>query len=274
MLQVERRLLIVNVRLEEAIMAQLDRLLSFEPGVRADEPTATHQMRVATRRLRAWARFVEELAPARASLKELANALGAVRDLDVLLAGLERDASEPERPALAAFAEARRPGREASRAALLARLDGPLLGELRALRDRLGEAEVGVPRARTHVRDSLRRLRRGGRGLKAARAEQLHAIRIAAKRYRYTLELLAPELKPEIDLATAIQDTLGALNDDELAVAALLDYLVANPSAHPLAAQLRLRLTRRDPALTRFQVLWRELPTGKTLARRLRGQAS
>jgi hypothetical protein len=192
----------------------------------------------------------------------------------VLQAGLEHDASDAERPALAAFAEARRPGREERRAALLAKLDGPLLGELRALRDRLGGAEIGVSKSARHVRAALRRLRQGGRGIKAARAEQLHGIRLAAKRYRYTLELLAPRLQAEIEHATAMQDTLGALNDDELAVAALLDFLVADASAHPVARQLKLRLARRDPALARFQALWRELPTGKALGGRLKERAS
>src|SRR5688500_14751735 len=135
MLPVEQPASQVNVRLKEAILAQVDRLLAFEAGVRADEPTATHQMRVATRRLRAWARFVDVLNPARESLKERADALGRVRDLDVLVAGLDRDAADVDRPAVAAFAEARRPGREASRAALLATLDGPVLAKVRALRD-------------------------------------------------------------------------------------------------------------------------------------------
>jgi CHAD domain-containing protein len=255
-------------------VAQLDRLLDQEAGVRAGEdPEAVHRMRVATRRLRAWARFVDELGPARHPLKELADALGPLRDQDVLIAGLERESADHDRSAVAALADAQRPERAVRRAELLRRLDGPLLADLRGLRDRLTSAEIAAPRRARHARAALRRLRRRGRALKAASSTQLHAIRLAAKRYRYTLELLAPALEAEIAQATALQDTLGALNDDDLAVSALLDRIAADPAAHALAGQVRLRLARRDEALARFQELWQGLPSGKALLRRIEEHA-
>src|SRR5256885_16469029 len=81
---------------------------SAEPSARAGEIEPVHQLRVATRRLRAALRLFAPLLPARFAaaahrdLAWLARAIGAVRDLDVLGETLRKQAVrlDPElRPA-------------------------------------------------------------------------------------------------------------------------------------------------------------------------------
>jgi CHAD domain-containing protein len=261
--------------LKEKMLTQLDRLLELEAAVReCADPEVVHRMRVATRRLRAARRFVPALAEAGEPLRQLADALGRVRDLDVFVAGLRRDAdgSEAERDAVEGIVAARAEERRAHQAELLRALAGPSLVGLRDLRGRLAEAEPPSGRASGPVRRSLRRLRRRGRGLRAATGAQLHAVRIAAKRFRYTCELLAPSLRDEIALATEIQDTLGQLRDDEVAVELLLHHLGgADRHAGALGRLIERRLGRRDALLERFQALWSELPSGRAVERRIEG---
>jgi CHAD domain-containing protein len=270
----------VEEPLRKAMQAQLDRLLELEAAVREHaDPEAVHRMRVATRRLRAARRFVPALAAAGEPLRELADALGRVRDLDVFIAGLRQDAaaagSEEERAAIERIVDARTRERCARHAELVRALDGPAMGEVRALCERLAAAEGPNGRAPKLIRKSLRRLRRRGRGLRAATGEQLHAVRIAAKRFRYTCEFLAPALRDEIALATAIQDALGQLHDDQVAVGLLLRHLAsANGEAGAVGRLIELRLQRRDALLTRFQELWDELPSGRAVERRIEGDTA
>ncbi|MGH8893022.1 MAG: CHAD domain-containing protein, partial [Actinomycetes bacterium] len=69
---------------------QVGELLRHEPQVRADDAEAVHDMRVATRRMRTTLAVFRPLFdrartdPVRDELSWLADALGAVRDLDVL----------------------------------------------------------------------------------------------------------------------------------------------------------------------------------------------
>jgi CHAD domain-containing protein len=77
------------------LVAQVDRLLSYDAKARADEPDAVHQMRVATRRLRSALREFGGLIDPNANddldgeLRWLAGELGEVRDIEVLRARLQ-----------------------------------------------------------------------------------------------------------------------------------------------------------------------------------------
>jgi CHAD domain-containing protein len=80
----------------EYVRAQRDAIVGWDPRVRRDEPDAVHKMRVGTRRLRStlksyrplWDRAATD--HLRAELKWLADALGKVRDGEVMVARLER----------------------------------------------------------------------------------------------------------------------------------------------------------------------------------------
>lgn len=195
---------------------QAARLKSLDPAIRRDEADAVHQMRVATRRLRAALQAYRDIFPAAATaylrdeLKWLGGVLGKSRDNEVL--------SEYLRAALAATpvesvigpADARIvthfARREvAARREVLAALDSPryfaMLGELDLL---LGDpprtaaavapaAEVlpaAVARAYRRTRRRMKRARRAPAG--PARDVALHETRKAAKRARYAAEAAQP----------------------------------------------------------------------------------
>lgn len=230
------------------IMAKHTRKLYHHlPGVLSgDDPHDVHQARVATRRLRACmeatapafrARPVEEL---RGGLRRLARALGEVRDRDVLLMRLERDAEQyPESERLPLLEVVSRIARERAVAhrALLAELGRKRTARLlHALNDFLVcPLETVQPRGELpllvrHYAGSalLRRyeeVRQFELLIDGATSEQLHDLRIRCKHLRYTLELFEPALPDTVHavtkLVTDMQEYLGNLHDTDVALAYL-----------------------------------------------------
>lgn len=135
---------IVSVRAEE-VFAQADGVLDL------DEPEHLHDMRVATRRLRAALEVCEPCFPpkrfrkALKRVKRLADALGERRDLDVEVAFLEdfaQTAPKADRAALEARIESLRGRRREVNEALRPRLRKKRLRKLRRrLRKLVAEAE-------------------------------------------------------------------------------------------------------------------------------------
>lgn len=123
------------------ILTRWRELMSHAPGVRAGaDPRALKDMRISSRRLRVAMDAFADVFPAAAFrrhlrvVKEIADTLGAARDLDVAVAGLRRRAAELERVAhpgvegLVARLEERRAGEEPVIVALLERLDAEGFG--------------------------------------------------------------------------------------------------------------------------------------------------
>jgi CHAD domain-containing protein len=84
--------------LRRLILLRHRQMMSHCEGAAAGDPEAVHDMRVASRRLRAALLLGREIFPARRrfrrferSIRDLTEALGHVRDLDVLLDYLESD---------------------------------------------------------------------------------------------------------------------------------------------------------------------------------------
>jgi len=229
-----------------AIATAVIRLLRHDAVVRLDEdPEGVHQARVATRRLRSDLRtFASLLEPAwgaalNEELKWLAERLGAARDADVLLARLTdrvnllegADAHAAER-LLEQLAGSRRVAHDE----LLGALREPRYAELL---DRLVEAarhpllllEADLPAPAVLpglVQKPWKKLRKSVKQLDDPPTdEQLHAVRIRAKRLRYAAEAVAPLLgKQARDLAEAaatLQDVLGEHNDAVVAARWLRD---------------------------------------------------
>jgi inorganic triphosphatase YgiF len=200
-----------------------------------EDPEYIHQMRVATRRLRAAMRlfapllppgFAEALLP---PLREMMARLGAARDLDVLFAEIAAPVLQalPDEPRLAALAGIITNRRHAARADAVRHLRAPQFGRLMmrltALLNQpaLVTPEPGVA-ATDFANERLRKLRRKVRRLgAAARIDDpvsLHVLRIGIKRLRYALEFFAPLArgKERRRLARQLADgqgTLGELND-------------------------------------------------------------
>ncbi len=230
------------------VRENLHQMLAREPGTRlGEDPEELHQMRVATRRLRAvMSLFGASLPPRarllRSELRWVANALGAVRDLDVQLAGLEGldawAAAWPEGGpvALGALRRLLQHRRDEARQDLLGVLDSPRWTRLTAAMVVL--AQRGPPprleAARVPALAALpplvaRRHRQATRAAKVARrsgaADDYHQLRIRCKRLRYAVEctsaLYDPAARRFVKELARLQDHLGSAQDAEVAAARL-----------------------------------------------------
>jgi CHAD domain-containing protein len=165
----------------------------------------------------------------RIELKDLAAALGVVRDTDVLIERLWRateQLSPDDRGPAARVVRHLENGRRAQVAALLSTMDDEryveLLDDLVAAALRPQFAEHAVGRATERLPELVRpRWRRLGRAVERLGAHpgdaSLHEVRILAKRARYACELAAPVMgAAAADLAerlAGLQDVLGELHD-------------------------------------------------------------
>lgn len=229
-----------------AIAASVARLVAHDAGVRLGEDAeAVHQARVATRRLRSDLRtFGPLLDPAwtaglRDELRDLARALGAVRDTDVMLARLrakverlpaaDRAGAEPLLGRLTGQ-------REAARGALLEVMRSPgyavLLDDLVAAAQAPGlSAAADAPAAEALpglVARPWKSLRRAVEALPDDPADaQLHDVRIRVKRCRYAAEAVAPALGREPRRFAKALAVLGEVLGDHQDAVVAHDWLRA-----------------------------------------------
>lgn len=230
----------------------LARMIARDPGTRSGkDPRDLHAMRVATRRMRAaWRVFGDAFRPRRTrklerALREVADRLGVVRDLDVLIDAGEQYAASlgtPERTAVAPLFEAWRQNRDAGRAALVRELESD--GYRRFVRDFwafVTDKDAGVAKRGPHeprlVRDTApariwanyHAVRAYAPVLRGAKVETLHALRIDGKRLRYSLEFFGETLGREggelIARTIALQDHLGLLHDADVAAGLTREFL-------------------------------------------------
>jgi CHAD domain-containing protein len=232
-----------------ALRRQLSAFLDEEPGARlGDDPERLHDMRVASRRLRAaLTLFAEVLPPQVVALREelrwIGGVLGAVRDLDVQLQQLDgwrATLPEADRSALDALNALLEDQRAEARATMLEALDSR---RYESFVDRFGRAlRARPPRnsalwsspARDHapalIEARFRAVRRATDRLGPdSRAGDYHRLRIHGKRLRYALEFFA-ELYPKPTLAlskrlAALQDILGLHQDADVAIARLRAFV-------------------------------------------------
>ena len=280
---------------------QFQLMLSHEDGTRrGDDTAATHDMRVATRRQRAIFRIVrpyfkrKAIRSHRDGLRALAKRLGAVRDLDVLIAAADADQSSPsERPtALAPLLDEWRTQRESARADLIAFLDGDVY---RAFVDDyqafLSSPGVGMKKsaskdsAKPHlVRDvapgeiwsHYGRVRAYEPTLRRASMETLHALRIEGKRLRYLLEffgeVLGPDVGKAIEQLVALQDCLGAMHDSYVGIGLVEEFLARDHDRAPNgdAAQAIQQYVRSKRAGLRAQRSELKVPWKHVIRKRYR----
>jgi triphosphatase len=225
-------------------------MLAKEPGTRlGDDNEELHDMRVASRRLRAaLSLFADVLPPSAAKLGEdlrwVGHSLGVVRDLDVQLEQLDGwpDVRDADQDALAALRLLLETERSAAREVMLADLDSRryelFVGRFsRMLRSSRGRSS-GPPSlpARSVAPDLIENRFRAFR--KAAEqirddspAADYHRVRIRGKRLRYALEFLSDlypgRTRPLIKRVVALQDLLGFHQDAEVAVERLRRLAVA-----------------------------------------------
>jgi len=244
---------------KESLDVNVTRLLQHDTLMRVrDEPEDVHQARVASRRLRTDLRTFRSVidpgwrAGIRDDVRWLADHLGRVRDADVLLARLSRAAAGvtlEDREAAKELVATLRTERDAERKALLDVLEG---ARYRALVGRLADAAALPPLtedAEARAADALpplvaateKHLSDAITTLADEPSDQdLHQVRIRAKRARYAAEAAATVCgKPARKLArslAALQDVLGGLQDSVVAEQWLRQAAAGGPPAWALVA--------------------------------------
>ncbi|HZW53345.1 MAG TPA: CHAD domain-containing protein [Candidatus Elarobacter sp.] len=223
-----------------ALADSVDRLVRQDAVLRAHaDSDSVHDARVAVRRLRSDLRtFLPVLGAERARelrerLRRLQDGFSAARDADVLLARLYRDAEDLAELETSAAEETLAPlrdERDAAYARMREMLDDPSYAALlRDLADMTEQSSLGgaaeelacdfVPRI---VRDAWSALRKRVRKRSRPPTDQeLHRIRIAAKRVRYAVEALTPVAgRRARSLARALENLQTVLGDQHDAVVA------------------------------------------------------
>jgi CHAD domain-containing protein len=270
---------------QRAIAASVDRLIRHDPIVRLDtDPEGVHQARVATRRLRSdlrtfgalldpeWVRALRE------ELGWLAANLGAVRDDDVLLARMRKRAAQlpdEDRSAAGRVLAGLETSRSSSYAALLSTLRSE---RYLTLLDRLIEAAHApalLPAAdraeaaalTSLVRRPLRTLAKQVSALGARPADdELHDVRLRAKRARYAAEAVAPVLGKQARsvarAAAELQEVLGEHQDAVVAEQWLREWLRGSRSVAGafVAGELAgLERAAAERARARWRKAWKRL---------------
>ncbi|MGH2701358.1 MAG: CHAD domain-containing protein [Actinomycetota bacterium] len=268
------------------------RLMVNDPHTRLGDEDAVHQMRVAARRMRSDLRtfgpLVEEgwAESLVVELKWVADALGEVRDLDVMQGRLRKAGGGME-DSLGPLFESMDVKHDVAR--------DRLIGALRSSRytdllDRLVEAgrtpvlteaaaepcaEV-LPRL---VNEAWRKLARRARSLRPGDPnEDFHRVRILAKRARYAGEAVAPSLGKKVGRQASafasgcadVQDVLGTLQDAVVSAGMVKHLATEHRIDGPFNLALGRLLERQEhnarEARQKFPKVWGSLDKTKNLS--------
>ncbi len=261
------------------IRRQYEAIIRNDPGVRlAVDPEAVHDMRVATRRLRAMLRAAGEMLapewsePLRDELKWLAGELAPLRDADVFLEYL--------REQTASFEDEDRVGAdeligllEAERGAAHARAVAALRSErYLALLQEL-ERTARAPRVRSAsvpldgiARREFRKLRKAALKIAADSPDhEVHRLRIRGKRARYAAELadtaVGNRARRFLKHAKNFQDVVGEHQDAVVAEEHLraLQERGGRPAALAAGRLVERQAMRRQGARQALDAAWAEL---------------
>lgn len=235
-----------------------------EAALRWDDIEGVHDMRVASRRLRSALRdfrpYLRARVPQR-KLKKLAASLGQVRDHDVALASLEKlgkNVPDNIRPGLEKLIGRRHPLREQARVELTMMLEPASLFAwkekfLARIEQATRIAKQGIVQRSdgSQNNDAVQKFNEAGREIMLANfhalrqtsgslyhpfeVEPLHRMRIAAKRFRYSMELFSPCRNRQFSFFTdevaELQSSLGKLHDCDVWIAALGEHLAEGTDA-------------------------------------------
>lgn len=222
------------------LLSKAEPVFDLEAAAASGEDTdAVHDMRVASRRLReamatlAPAYRKRTIEPQLALIKQVTRTLGPVRDADVFIDTfrrlLTRSTPDAERKAVAY---------------LIGRRQGERVSDLRRMRRRL--RALRLPGRRRRFEKALASVKDGGAAqrpfadlardvlvtrldavyshlpaaLTASHSEEQHAMRIAVKHLRYSVETLSPCFSQRggaiRETLVAFQDVLGELHDHDV----------------------------------------------------------
>jgi adenylate cyclase len=213
--------------------------LNYSGAVHSDDPEYVHQMRVATRRLRASLRMFRPELPAgledalTPSLRELMRSLGQARDLDVLVTEIVTPVARaiPDEPRLTDLASAITNRQYAARNSIRQMLKQPGYGRLLLNAGQLlhqapfidaptpdDDANTLAQFADRRLRRLLKRIHELAESARVDYPPSLHELRIAIKRLRYAIEFFGAIIPGKsgvtvIKRLAGLQEELGQLND-------------------------------------------------------------
>lgn len=272
----------------------LRQIVGNEAVLRASrEADAVHQMRVGLRRLRAALTLFRpmlkdgEFEGVRSSLRSMAGALGAARDLDVFIASTLEPAlaREPDEPGLKTLIADYRRRRDEVYDETVSAVDsagfrrgvlaaaswietGPWLTDPEL--DDLRRTPI-VEQAAAILDKRWKRVKRRGRGLVRMSEAERHEVRIEVKKLRYAVEFFGglfggakAQRRAVLDALQSLQASLGDLND--IAVGADLARAPVESAAEAglLASLLRREgESRRDVLLAQAKAAFRDLKTAE-----------
>jgi CHAD domain-containing protein len=277
----------VGPALEDA----LARLLMYDPYARIGEVEGVHQLRVAGRVVRSVLRTFDplldqqKLAAAHEELRWLGQALGGVRDLDVMIEGLREAAGAAEQaiaPVLSTLAARRAEAEVVLTQALASERYAGMIKMLSELAHddtfvvvASGPAETELPALAQRM---WNKLRKAADALEPVSPEaNFHRARILAKRARYAAETVGQFVssKPAKRLhrlavaAESVQNVLGEHMDATFARETLEGFASAHHGDGAVSFQLGRMVERYDQVARQkrreFFKLWRKLGRGRNL---------
>lgn len=230
---------VASAGIKLVLLTRFEELYGFhEAALDWNDPEGVHSMRVASRRLRSALRDFTPYLRKRAlsgvlkELKDIADALGEVRDQDVAIMALEKivhHAPADVSPPLTQFIDGKREVRDRSREELKATLEQTELKQLEsafiasvdeatATRDQAKPQIAYQEMSRVVILGRLKELEKLSVGLvQPFEIETLHDMRIAAKRLRYAIELFQQCWRRSIGSyakrTARIQTALGDVHD-------------------------------------------------------------
>ncbi|MCY3831967.1 MAG: CHAD domain-containing protein [Chloroflexi bacterium] len=220
---------------------QIRRMKRHEAGSRTGaDIESVHQMRVAIRRMRSLFKLIgayyrpKTVAKYERGLRNIARALGAIRDLDVLILDLQAfqaDLPPASQPAMAQVIAILDDRRSAQRVQLNRLFDSKryarFLRRFQKLSKRSGQGARRVKRAESPhqvrhalpllLHERLARVKAYDSVLPAREDAILHALRVEYKQLRYAIEFFQPLLGRSasqfLGQVKQMQDILGRIND-------------------------------------------------------------
>jgi CHAD domain-containing protein len=254
------------------------RMLQNEDGTRVGEDSeALHDMRVATRRMRAAFRvfkpyyYEDDIELHRTGLKITGKILGVVRDWDVLFEKTRVYVDSltcAEKSDLQFLVESWSRERETAREQLIVYLDGESYLEFKsafsAFVNAPGDDLLDLHLKRALVCDDTpsmiysryERVLAHEENLQSPTVTQLHALRIDFKSLRYTVEFFRSSLGETADYCIEelkhLQDYLGDLNDARVAVLRIQQFLEDQDSSPVLKAAVGNFYRAKEAELSQF----------------------